>query len=279
MPLYQISSGTCPVSIACPSTIAKDLRSSIFTAIIKSAQQPAAIHYQVTNTDGKYRLFRNGRLTHRNKAVGKILYALEWQIVNDWVRHLRHGYLLHGAALAWHEQGYLFLGGSGTGKTSFSLFLMQHGFQLLSDEFACLQPPQFSILPFPRNIVIKSHLLPFIDPLKIPPEARVIRMIKEGLVISPTLWGKVCLRIIPLSKIFVLSPKPHDKDYTLAPLTQSTAVMHLVFNAFNPQQFKPNLPATLSAIAQRAQLFFIESPNPLALSPQHQKNLIQDITR
>lgn len=279
MPLYQIYSGNFHLTIECPSEVIPDLLACVFSAIIKPASQVAELHYQIRYDRTKLLLLRNGRITHRNRSLAKILYALEWQIVDDWTRQQRNYYLLHAAALAWDNQGYIFVGGPGTGKTSFSIFLMQRAFRLLSDEFACLQPPQFHILPFPRNFIIKPHLLPLVALADYILRPSCTTMIKNGLVVSPSRWGQIQPQPAPLRKIFVLLPNVTEETFDLSPLTQHAVIPYLVYNAFNPKHFKAHLPEILSQMTQQASSYLLESPNPLALKPDAQAKLLQEISR
>jgi len=279
MPLYQINSGNLHLTIECPSELVPDLYACVFSTIITPTNHMAALHYQIKTSPDRYFLLRKGRVTHRNHSLAKILYALEWQIVNDWTRQQRHCYLLHAAALSRNNQGYIFVGGPGTGKTSFSIFLMQHGFRLLSDEFACLEPPQFHILPFPRNLIIKPHLQPLITPNKYQTSPNCMNMLKSGWVVAPSNWGQIDQTPAPLRHIYVLIPKTRTENFTLSPLTQPEVIPHLVRNAFNPKHFKAHLPDVLSLIVQQANSYLLESPNPLTLQPHLQNKLFEELAR
>lgn len=62
--------------------------------------------------------------------------------------------VLHGAAIGSMSQGYIFSGKSGAGKSTMSMEFMEHGFDVLGDEFCCVHVPsnaELTIHAFPFN--------------------------------------------------------------------------------------------------------------------------------
>ncbi|MBU4445822.1 MAG: hypothetical protein L6422_03945 [Candidatus Marinimicrobia bacterium] len=86
--MFYLHSEYFPLTISpeCPEKLSALISSTIFSELITTQPSNSAIKYQVTEIDKKYYLFRNKRLTHRNRTIEKIIYALEWQIVSDLIR-------------------------------------------------------------------------------------------------------------------------------------------------------------------------------------------------
>lgn len=276
MAIFKLSSGRARISIECEPEIGEKLRACVFSALLRPARQPAPIHYRILRSDGRFLLFRNERLTHRNRQLDKILYAVEWQIVADWTHLNRRSLLFHGAVLTKEQKGYVFIGGSGSGKTSFSIFLMQHGFELLSDEFACIQIPSLKLLPFPRNFIIKPHLSKYLDLPQLQGKDLNSHQSLLSNYLSPFYFGNVARSAATISKIYFLKPNQSDQFY-LKTIPENQAFIELLQNSFNPQYFKSQLPDLLIKILNRAATFYLESSNPLGLNPAVQKRLLTEI--
>ncbi|OAD19039.1 protein containing Signal transduction serine kinase/phosphorylase, HPr(Ser) kinase [Candidatus Thiomargarita nelsonii] len=125
-------------------------------------------------------------------------------------------YLLHGAAVSWHENALIFAGASGRGKSSLSLALVKHGFKFLSDDVSCLNLSNHQIEPFPRSLNLRRHGLALLQNLlkaeNITPGAIDIE------AIFPNSIGKTCpLRYLFLLKGFQSKPeiKPIPKRQSL----------------------------------------------------------------
>ena len=88
------------ISIQYPQLLHDKIVSSVFTTHLNEQGYRSDISYNIEISDNKYHLYRNNRLTHRNKSVNKIIYALEWQIVNDCINSYKKQSKFHAAALS-----------------------------------------------------------------------------------------------------------------------------------------------------------------------------------
>jgi hypothetical protein len=115
-------------------------------------------------------------------------------------------YLLHGAAVSWHEEGLIFAGASGRGKSSLSLALVKHGFKFLSDDVSCLNLSNHQIEPFPRCLNLRRHGLPLLQNL-----LKKINLTQGAIdieAIFPNSVGSTCpLRYLFLLKGFQSEPE------------------------------------------------------------------------
>jgi HprK-related kinase A len=85
------------------------------------------------------------------------LPLLEWGI--NWCVATRayHYLLLHAGAVEKGGQALLLPAWPGAGKSTLCAALSQHGWRLLSDEFAITRPADLAIVPFPRLISLKNQ--------------------------------------------------------------------------------------------------------------------------
>jgi len=127
-------------------------------------------------------------------------------------------YLLHGAAVSWHDNALIFAGASGRGKSSLSLALVKHGFKFLSDDVSCVNLSNLMIEPFPRSLNLRQHGLPLLQNLL---KAEKINLTQGAIDIEtlfPNSIGKTCpLRYLFLLKGFQKKPeiKPIPKRQSL----------------------------------------------------------------
>jgi|GEM_PF-589615 len=279
MPLFKIQVDSAEVSLECSQSFSAGIRSAVFSAIIKSTPQSTKIHYRILTHNDRLYLYRNNRLTHRNRQSNRIIYALEWQIVNDLVIKNPTALKFHAAALAWHNSGLIFCGAPSSGKTSLSILLMQNGWQFLSDEFAFLNPNQ-RLIPFPRNLIIKPHLQ---GNIPIPADSLIFRVDddhgakQEAYYLSPKLFGTVSPKklIIPTSFIFL---ENHERGgFRFEPLAHYAAFRLLMQHLFNPQLLKRERLDPLLNLLNAIPVYSLKIASPLNLPPAEQQTLVKQL--
>jgi HprK-related kinase A len=67
--------------------------------------------------------------------------------------------LLHAASVERDGRALIMTGASGAGKSTLSALLGEHGWRLMGDEFALLDPEDGSLHPFPRAVSLKNHAI------------------------------------------------------------------------------------------------------------------------
>ena len=82
---------------------------------------------------------------------------VQMALLNTLTSLMPQHHLLHGAALTWHNEGFILAGDSGCGKSSLSLALVKHGCQFLSDDIASLNLITHQIEPFPRRLNLRQR--------------------------------------------------------------------------------------------------------------------------
>ncbi|PIS28290.1 MAG: hypothetical protein COT43_06605 [Candidatus Marinimicrobia bacterium CG08_land_8_20_14_0_20_45_22] len=266
------------ISIEVPAEIEDWVRNTVFSAIIRPEKNHSKVDYRIRFRDDRWELFRYRSMTHRNRTVEKIFYALEWQVVNDLIRMNPDALKFHAAALSRNGEGWLFIGGSGYGKTSLSIFLMKHGWNFLSDEFGWITPDSLEMIPFPRNLIIKPHIAPYVA---VPADLPSIPLYRDdyskysACFLSPTLLGNIeTEKTIPLKHIFLLNPN-RTNAIQIERFAQNRAFIKLCSSLFNYRGSAHFLTDVGAKILQQAPVYQLSLPNPLALSESEGENLIK----
>lgn len=273
------------IAIESPSEIEIALQKNIFSQLTRlkpDGATPSKV-YRIEVQAEKYLLYRNSRLTHRNKNPDKIIYALEYQIVADFLKAYPKFLKFHAASLVQNENGYLFIGDSGSGKTSLALILMSRGWQFYSDEFGIVHPHSRQLFPFPRNPIIKNFH-PLFPDIEIPAEC--IRIDDSdvadsyGYLIPPRLLGaRYAASPKPLKSIFILESRPHENSFKVERIGQTAAFNALLKLLFNPHQIRKQLLESLSALIETRPVYRLITSKIGRLTASEQRQLEQAIIK
>jgi len=272
----SITSGNPAVTISLdyPKSLYQPITNSVFSELASNQKAIPDIQYRISFKNRKYLLFRNNRQTHQNRSVNRIIYALEWQVLADILSNFKTELKFHAASLTFQQEGYLFIGNSGTGKTSLSIALMQQGWQLLSDEFGILNPISFQIYPFPRNILIKPY-----HPISQMEKANYlsIRLKTDHQTnpiyyFPPSYFGQIRTTPVPLKKIFFLHPVASE-SYQIKATGQRETIENLLRSISNSKVIKVNFEQFITNFLERVKVYELFLPNPFNMSPKVLKKL------
>lgn len=72
-------------------------------------------------------------------------------------------HMFHSGSVSWENQGIIFPGLSGMGKSTLTLKLVKKGFGFLSDEAACINPEKESVHPFCLKLKLSDESLRLLD--------------------------------------------------------------------------------------------------------------------
>jgi len=279
MPALELQIGMARIAIECPPELVTPIKSTVFSTVLRTISFDTHPNYSIHKEHERYLLQRGKRITHQNRNPVRIIYALEWQIVNDLLRLNRRYLQLHAAALHSNGKTVVLIGGSGTGKTSLSILLMRHGWTFMTDEFALIDVDCQTVFPFPRNLIIKPHHRRY---LQLPTDLPVIHIVGDQdesqpvYYVAPTYFGACSARPGQLSKIILISAGD-DAQASRTPLTEVATFEQLYQNLFNPRAFRHCLPDSLSRLLPVTQRFILHLPNPLGLTRQKQQELIETL--
>jgi HprK-related kinase A len=96
-------------------------------------------------------------------AAGEAFAFLEWGL-NWCVTTHCHGWLItHAAVLARGDDAVVLPAPPGSGKSTLCASLMHHGWRLLSDEMALLEPDSGMLVPSPRAVSLKNASIELIS--------------------------------------------------------------------------------------------------------------------
>lgn len=124
-----------------------------------ASTQPAALAYRIMTESGddRFSVVRNGAPIDRGLDASCLLFALQQDIVVG-IQRLRHDLLfVHAAVVQCDGRAFLLAAPSGSGKSTLCWALLHHGFRLMSDELAPVEPQTLRIKPFPLAVTLKSR--------------------------------------------------------------------------------------------------------------------------
>ena len=84
------------------------------------------------------------------------MYLLEKLITIDLQKLRTDLYFVHSSALERGGRVIMIVAGSGTGKSTTTWALLQHGFRYLSDELAPIDPASLNVHPYPHALCLKA---------------------------------------------------------------------------------------------------------------------------
>ncbi len=202
-----INIGKGEVVLEIPEKIDGQLKENVFSALLKNKKSSITPDFDVNIKENTYILTAPDSSEMFIENWPELIYEIEWRVVDLLVNQNKQYLQLHSAALNYNEKGFLFIGEGGSGKTSLSILLMKNDFRLFSDEIGMLDTESFQISPFPRNLIIKSYLKPYLNienksPFSIDDENGKI----SAYFVAPEKYGKVEESdTTSVSKIFFLS--------------------------------------------------------------------------
>jgi len=148
------------ISIQCNDDLFRSLVLSNYHAF-EEPLDSAEIAYTVgRHASGGFRISR-GEETLAEVTSGEALqytftYVLEKLLTIELQKLRTDLYFVHSAALERGGRVTLIVAQSGTGKSTTSWALLQHGFRYLSDELAPIDPTSLDVYPYPHALCLKA---------------------------------------------------------------------------------------------------------------------------
>lgn len=154
---------------------------------------------------------------------GDDYYELAYTLINEIIYHVivdkTDGLAIHAAALRSDAGGILLPGKSGSGKSTFSAWLVSRGCRYLTDELVFIDGPTSQIHPFTRPVSFKKGSLPVLNTFAHYSQEDVIAG-PAGLMLPHRLLNSdFTLEIPPLSLILF----PNYVDGAITDITRISA--------------------------------------------------------
>ncbi len=276
---FQISFNNNSIGISVAEEIVALIHQNIFSAVISESHGQQSV-FTVPRKSNRFHLFRQHQEIDITEEPHKLVHTLEWNIVDELIERSSGVFQIHGAALNYRGKSYLFIGNPGSGKTSLAILLSKIGMNLLSDEVSLVDLQNYCVYPFPRNLIIKQHLLELIS---IPTD-------QEPLIIEDNNSKKEKAFFLPvnhfnrknqfpldkLAKIFFLAPH-QEVEFDIQMIGE-----HQAFNRLMPQLFNigrlQNFHDSVINLIATIPTYILKVGKPLLLNNNRQQELLNQIT-
>jgi hypothetical protein len=161
---------------------------------------------------------------------------------------------VHAAALGRHGRAVLLVAESGGGKSTTSWAALHHGFTLLSDELAPVDPFSLDVHAHPRAVCLKAR----------PPDPYVLpsgTMQTSGgyYIASRLLPAPPAREPLPLGALVFVTYRPDQPQPTLRPISPAEGAVRLYAHCLNPLAHGGDGLDAAIAISDRAPAFVLHS--------------------
>ena len=176
------------------------------------------------------------RITKKIKHAGDLIYHLTDRIVFHIADKTKHVHCLHAAAVASNEFALVIPANSGSGKSSFTTWLVANGFAYLTDELILIDA-QHRILSVGRPIQIKTHGIDAVQSLLLDPNKIYPGKLANAITVE-ALGGKVSEHASHKLAMMIFPQYKKGTGYQLNKLSAADAGMSLMGNHVNARNLK-----------------------------------------
>jgi len=238
MSKWLIERSGIKITVNAKTSDAEDLVLAALHALsLKSVKTAQGIRLSVDQADEQWLLAdRASKIDRKIKQTGDLIYHLTDRIVFHLADKVEDAHCLHAAAVAHNDLALVIPASSGSGKSTFTTWLVANGFHYLTDELIIIDK-QRHISGVARPIQIKSHGVDAVMPLITKSEhlfpgklANAVTVEALGGVVSELPCHRLATMIFPkYSK---------DADYNLTKLSSAQAGMNLMANHVNARNLE-----------------------------------------
>jgi len=148
------------ISVRCDDELCRSLLLANYAAFQESVSS-ADLQYTVRRPpSGGFSIARGNELLYEETSDEAlrylVVYLLEKLITIDLQKLRTDLYFVHSSALERGGRVIMIVAGSGTGKSTTTWALLQHGFRYLSDELAPVDPASLNVHPYPHALCLKA---------------------------------------------------------------------------------------------------------------------------
>jgi hypothetical protein len=224
---------------------------------IKRASAQSVISVVKTN---RIRIYYKERLLASSTNEGENLIFLEWCINSLFLNKLDNFLQIHAGAVSVNNTGILFPATNDVGKSTFTYYLLQKGFNYFSDEVGLINPKTRLIFPFPKSLALDRKT--YKKRLGHPNMNKFITIKNaQKIIYQPEIRKKHFTHGVPLHYIFFLKRKRAAKKL-LEECSKGEAMIELIKNSFNPLANSEKNFNQLMKLMTSVQAFFLDVSNP-----------------
>ncbi len=124
----------------------------------QDSKAPSIAKYDVMSVGSKpiFSLWYEGNKIYDGESKYDLAYALINEIIHHCIVNNNKGHVIHAAAITSGKGGILLPGESGSGKSTFTTWLVSKGYGYLTDELVVITEKTHRIVPFTRPLSIKK---------------------------------------------------------------------------------------------------------------------------
>ena len=211
-------------------SFARRLYSSAGVHPIKSVPP---IRYHLSKSRQRYVLSCGGEEVCRSSNIASFFQKAEWALTKAAMIGLDRYFQVHAGAVASADgRARLIVGPPDSGKTSLVLAFAQAGEQILSDEIALIRDREFTITPFPRDLVVHDGTCRAFTRMLEAADEPPWKTFERYRFIAPAELGSSPHDDTPISQLVFPSRRP-GKGMAVESVGQAGAAELLLEQAFN----------------------------------------------
>lgn len=261
------------IGIQFPDEINDIIENTIFSPHLRYQNNGFNKKYIIQKEKEKYILIKEGKIVNRNRKLHNIIYSLESRIIDDILKANKDRLILHSACVIFQESAYLFMGDSGSGKTTISLFLTNQGWEFGGDEFVILDTENYRTTPLIRNVILKGN--PSIRKF-LPRGCREYRISENLILINPNCLKKTPeIEPYPVLKAFFLAK---SKTISIREMSQIEVVQNLLPLIYNPYRLRKKLLSILENLVKTVKFYQLKIKPPFSLNRDETVYLMEKLT-
>lgn len=225
----------------------------LYRHVPAAAETPAHVVFEIEGCEDGYALSVGGEPLYQGLSAAELAKCVMEHSVFHLADKCTSGVLLHAAAVAWEGQGIVIPGVTGAGKSTLAGWLAGSGFDVLTDELACVPLGSRRISGFSRPVSLRH---PAVELLAARPGLRDIAeqgtAAFDGLLVPiEALCGRPPPAEAPLSLLAFPRYEP-KAALSVRPLSQAEAGLRLMGCNLNARNFPDHGLAEVERIAAAA---------------------------
>lgn len=220
----------CHVAVWCQDAAARALLVANYGQLQGQMEAPD-LRYTVGRPPGSGAFFiaREGHPSLIPSDEGEFLFLFEKDLTIELQKLRPELYFVHSAVLTFGGQALMLVGTSGSGKSTTTWALLQHGFGYLSDELGPLDPENMRVHPYPHALCLKNE-----PPREYPLPAVMLFTSRALYIPVEYLAAEVPQCSVPLAAIFCVRHRPGAAAPEVRPMSRAEAGARLFASALNP---------------------------------------------